>query len=100
MTQIRTPVSLNWLIKRRAKIDGDRKRAIAEQFELITKAEVIRDELVRADAAVAKRQQELQKLLDYYETSLKSLDDVLRLHEVKIDTTLIKAVKTHTLASA
>jgi hypothetical protein len=100
MTRIQTPTSLNWLIKRRAKIDGERKRAIDEQRLLIEKASSNRDSLKQAEDLLAKREGELQELLAYYECALKSLDNVLNLHEVQIDTTLIKSVKQHTSPAA
>jgi hypothetical protein len=102
MTQVRTPVSLNWLIKKRANIDGTRLHALNHKRQQIEDVEretrSLNARLSILKKTLGQHQQELAQLVREYDESLKALDYVIRQHEVKIDVSLIKAVKPHEFA--
>lgn len=100
MTNVRTPISLNWLLKRRSRIDGERKRILADDQQLIERSREIQCTAQLAVDTLAERREALKQLIAYYDRAMKSLDDVLGQHEVQIDVELIKAVKEHTSVSA
>lgn len=99
MTQIRTPSSLAWLLKKRARLSGEIiKIEAAEEVRL-------REVGVRLEALDAQRAnvvlmsnqvaRSCEQHLAALRRDLEATDQVLRLHEVQIDPDLIAPIQTH-----
>jgi len=94
-----TPSSLKWLINRRARLDGEIHKF--EQQEVLRKAQAqSKIESIRQQLDSAVQAEELQ--LNFHRIAIQSLqrdldatDLLLRQHEVPIDPSIIKRVRSH-----
>ncbi len=104
MSQIRTPPSLAWLLKKRARLRGEiikleaaeaaRLRQVASKLEAI---DARRHDLLSVSQQAAKT---CDQLIAALRRDLEAADQVLRLHEVQIDPDLIAPIQTHTRCAA
>ncbi|MDO5653314.1 MAG: hypothetical protein Q4G39_04345 [Brachymonas sp.] len=95
MKRVQTPASLNWLIKRRAKIAGERDRAAAELEVLRREGALKNARLQKEINRLKQRAKGIQALVAFHEESLRSIDHVIGHHEVNIDPALIRSIKEH-----
>lgn len=104
MTRPRTPSSLAWLLKKRARLSGEiikieaaeaaRLREVGRQLDVL---DAQRAEVLSASNQDAKT---CDQLLAALRRDLEAADQVLRLHEVQIDPDLIAPIQTHTRCAA
>ncbi len=104
MSQIRTPPSLAWLLKTRARLRGEiikletaeaaRLRQVGRKLEAI---DARREDLLSTSHHAART---CEQLIAALSRDLEAADQVLRLHEVQIDPDLIAPIQTHTRCAA
>lgn len=104
MTAPKTPSSLKWLLDRRARIAGEIAKAQDAEDERL---QSLRVELARIDALRAKLVQASDRmalahnsLRDALIRDLAAIDQVLQLHEVSIDLSLLPPVRGHNRIAA
>lgn len=93
MREIKTPPSLKWLIKKRARLHGElnalieslprQQKILEDNIRLVEKTLRTIDYSIRMQRESCKKIPELKKQID-------ALDIILGIHEVKIDISLIK----------
>lgn len=98
MSEIRTPPSLKWLLDRRARLLGEIERQ--KQAIKVLKAQKAAD-IAQLEQSLAnlkaeqKRKLRDEDVLRLLEQDLRAIDGTLRQHDIQIDLSLVRPVRSH-----